>query len=85
AMTNITRHAQASEVRVRVEVKDGAIHVMVEDDGHGFDPDEVVAGRSRGLVGMGERVELLGGRLELRSAPGDGTTVQAVLPLSGDV
>lgn len=84
AMTNITRHAEPSEVRVRVEVQDGAIHVVVADDGHGFDPDEVVAGRSRGLVGMGERVELLGGRLELRSAPGEGTTVQAVLPLSGD-
>ncbi|MEM6995536.1 MAG: ATP-binding protein [Myxococcota bacterium] len=82
ALTNITRYAEATEVAVRVYFDDGAMHVVVTDDGRGFDPDDVVIGRSRGLVGMRERAELLGGRLELQSAPGQGTTVRAMLPLS---
>ncbi len=84
SMTNIARHAHASEVRVRVGYDDGSMHVTVADDGRGFDPDDVVIGRSRGLVGMRERAELLGGRLELRSAPGEGTTVHTTLPVSDD-
>ena len=50
----------------------------VRDDGIGFDPAAVV--RGRGLDGMGERLSAAGGRLEIESRPGDGTTVVAVLP-----
>jgi len=85
AMTNITRHAQASEVRVRVRRLEDKVHVTVVDDGRGFDPDDVKIGRSRGLVGMRERVELLGGTLVLESAPGQGAAVRAVLPVAPDV
>jgi len=81
AMTNISRHAQASEVRVRVTVEGAEVHVAVHDDGKGFDAGDVAIGRSRGLVGMRERVELLGGRLWLESAVGEGTTVRATLPI----
>ena len=54
------------------------MRVTVSDDGRGFDPGAMTAGF--GLTGMRERVELLGGELSLASAPGEGTTVTAVLP-----
>lgn len=85
AMTNIARHAEASEVRVRVRKLDGEVHVTVVDDGNGFDPDDVKIGRSRGLVGMRERAELLGGTLVLESAPGQGATVRAILPIAAEL
>lgn len=82
ALTNITRHARPGHVKVRVRVEDGVARVMVRDDGKGFDPAAALrAGRSRGLVGMRERAELLGGTLEIDSAPGEGTTVTAGIPL----
>lgn len=81
-LTNITRHAQPSLVTVRLRVAGGIATVRVRDDGRGFDPQAAIrAGRSRGLVGMRERAELLGGELTIDSALGEGTTVTAVIPL----
>ncbi|MCH9686655.1 MAG: sensor histidine kinase [Deltaproteobacteria bacterium] len=83
ALTNITRHARPSHVAVSVVIDSGVATVRVSDDGRGFDPAAAIrAGRSRGLVGMRERAELLGGDLQIDSAPGDGATVTAVIPLS---
>jgi signal transduction histidine kinase len=82
ALTNITRYAQPSRVEVRVRVEGGVATVRVHDDGRGFDPEAALrAGRSRGLVGMRERAELLGGELRIDSAPGEGATVTAVIPV----
>ena len=76
------RHARPGHVKVRVRAEDGVATVTVQDDGKGFDPAAALrAGRSRGLVGMRERAELLGGELRIDSAPGQGTTVTAVIPL----
>lgn len=81
-LTNITRHATPSLVAVRVVTEGGIVRVTVSDDGRGFDPEAALrAGRSRGLVGMRERAELLGGELRIDSAPGEGTTVTAEFPL----
>jgi signal transduction histidine kinase len=81
-LTNITRHAQPSHVEVRLRIEGGVATVRVRDDGRGFDPEAAIrAGRSRGLVGMRERAELLGGELRIESAPGEGATVTAVIPL----
>jgi signal transduction histidine kinase len=81
-LTNITRHAHPSHVEVRLRVEGGVATVRVRDDGRGFDPAAAIrAGRSRGLVGMRERAELLGGELSIESAPGEGATVTAVIPL----
>jgi len=83
ALTNITRHAHPSHVKVRVRAEGGVATVRVRDDGRGFDPQAALrAGRSRGLVGMHERAELLGGELRIESAPGQGTTVTAEFPLA---
>lgn len=82
ALNNVSRHAGASRCLVSVRSRDRALHVTVEDDGVGFDPSEADTGRL-GLLGMRERVELLGGRFSLRSTPGGGTRVEAVIPLGG--
>lgn len=81
SLTNVARHAGAGEVRVRLRVEDDAVRVEVHDDGRGFD---AAAARetSRGLIGMRERVELLGGTLDVSSQPGEGARVVASLPLT---
>jgi signal transduction histidine kinase len=78
ALTNVAKHAAASHVRVEVVRDNGAVDVLVEDDGRGFDPASCSDGL--GLVGMRERVQLTGGRLEIRSRPGASTRVSARLP-----
>ena len=84
-LTNVIRHAGAKVVTVKLEVTPEQVRIEVRDDGCGFDPSaalSAVAGRRRlGLAGMRERMDLLGGELEIDSAPGRGTTVVATLPL----
>ncbi|MFO0577368.1 MAG: PAS domain-containing protein [Polyangia bacterium] len=80
ALTNIAKHAAARQVSVVVTHKDGAARVIVEDDGRGFEPGQAGAGRL-GLVGMRERVTLIGGELEIESEVGRGTCLIARLPL----
>jgi signal transduction histidine kinase len=79
ALTNVARHALARHIEVTLTVQDVALEVTVTDDGVGFDVDRLRTGL--GLVGMAERAELSGGRLDIESAPGAGTTVRARFPL----
>jgi two-component system sensor histidine kinase UhpB len=85
AMTNIARHSSASEVSVIVERPDGHINLIVEDNGRGFNVDEVLRRASRdqrfGLAGMRERAELAGGELDVESAIGVGTTLFVKVPV----
>ncbi|MFO0575677.1 MAG: PAS domain S-box protein [Polyangia bacterium] len=83
SLTNIAKHAAASRVSVVVVQKDAAVTVVVEDDGRGFDPEQQAPGRL-GLVGMRERVALLGGELAVESSERRGTTIAVRLPLRGD-
>jgi PAS domain S-box-containing protein len=78
ALTNVAKHARAEHVRLRVVERNGSIEVVVQDDGVGFDPLSVDEGF--GLLGMRERVAMAGGEIDLRSAPGHGTTMRASLP-----
>jgi signal transduction histidine kinase len=80
ATNNAIKHAEPKRISVTVSRGDARVEVFVADDGKGFDP--AVAERSFGLVGMEERVTLLGGRLEIESVPGRGTEVRAELPLT---
>jgi PAS domain S-box-containing protein len=84
ALTNVVKHAGASRVWVSLQPQNGNVVLEIRDDGAGFDPaagaDEV-AGHF-GLLGMRERVEMVGGRWELRSGVGEGTLVRASLPRS---
>ncbi len=84
AMANIARHAEAETVLVQAREEGGALVVEIEDDGKGFDAGEVTrrAGRPHfGLLGIRERVELLGGKLTIDSAPGHGTRLHLAVPL----
>jgi GAF domain-containing protein/HAMP domain-containing protein len=77
ALTNVVKHSAAGHADVRASVQDGMLHVEVRDDGvGGADPD------GHGLVGLGDRLTALGGRLEIDSPAGGGTLCAATLPLS---
>jgi signal transduction histidine kinase len=80
ALTNVARHAGAGRVRVRLVATPQEVRLSVEDDGRGFDASRVPGDR-HGLVGMRERAQMLGGALEVRSSPGEGTRVEASVPL----
>jgi signal transduction histidine kinase len=79
ALTNVVKHASASQVEVSAREGDGKIEIAVRDDGEGFDPATSTGGR--GLTGMRERIELLGGEIEVSSKPGAGTEILASVPL----
>jgi signal transduction histidine kinase len=79
----VERHALAGAARLRVWTADGEVRAVVEDQGRGFDPGGEAGGF--GIVGMRERAEQLGGRLEVTSDSAAGTRVEAVLPLEGDL
>jgi signal transduction histidine kinase len=79
AITNVLRHARARNLWVRLYDAAGRLALSVRDDGAGFDVRTV---RGLGLAGMEERTALVGGSLELRAAPGQGTVVLATFPLA---
>jgi signal transduction histidine kinase len=84
ALTNVVRHARATHLCVRLRfLSDGRIGVLVVDDGVGFDKAQMLDGqpseRNVGLYGMIERTELAGGKLHIRTRPGHGVAIRAVL------
>ena len=82
ALNNAGKHAGASSVLLRLVERDRQLQLQVIDDGGGFDPEaRSVVGAGSGLGGMRERLRLYGGRLELRSSPGHGTRLRAIVPL----
>lgn len=81
ALTNVAKYAQASRVRVVLRRLDGQVEVLVEDDGKGFDIAATLASGGHGLQGMRFRIRSCGGDVSIRSSPGSGTSVRAVLPL----
>jgi signal transduction histidine kinase len=83
AMSNVARHAQAESVLIQVSESGGALHIEIEDDGRGFDPENVSQAHRRpfGLMGIRERVEILGGSVRIDSAPGKGTRIHIDVPL----
>ncbi|MFW5468568.1 sensor histidine kinase [Knoellia sp. CPCC 206435] len=78
AITNAVRHGRATQVRVRLALDDSVLRVSVQDNGVGFHPSTTMPGV--GLTSMKERAAALGGSVEVRSAPGKGTTIVATLP-----
>jgi signal transduction histidine kinase len=81
ALTNAARHAGVNTVQVRLHASAELVRVHVEDPGSGFVPEEAMRrGASTGLTGMRERAELLGGKLAVESAPGQGTRLTVELP-----
>jgi signal transduction histidine kinase/cytochrome b subunit of formate dehydrogenase len=85
AISNVARHAQASNVRVDLDFRDNNITLEVEDDGVGFDVASVLESadprREWGILGMRERASLMGGTLHITSEPSRGTRVKVTVPL----
>jgi signal transduction histidine kinase len=84
ALTNVARHAQASRVEVAIQKLPDGICMNIKDDGKSFQVDGLLdgkAGKHLGLLGMRERLEMIGGSFEVESTPGIGTTVTAKIPL----
>ena len=83
AVTNALKHAQARQIRITVEVKDGRLRMIIADDGRGFDPEVPRGGRAGhfGCIGIEERCEKLGASARWQSAPDRGTTIEIELTL----
>jgi signal transduction histidine kinase len=85
ALTNALKHSAAKEVQVRAKAAAGALEIIVQDDGRGFDPTQALArGQQHGTGNMRRRAQTIGGTLTLRSAPGHGTTISLRVSLPGE-
>ena len=83
SLTNVVKHAQASQVKVALHTLKHVVQMQIRDNGQGFSVDTKVPGRRRkhlGLLGMQERVRLVNGQFAVTSAPGQGTTVCVEIP-----
>ena len=78
ALNNVAKYAEASSVRIRLAQIEGELRFEVADDGVGFEPDSTTHGT--GLQGIADRLDALGGRFEIRTAPGAGTTLVGLVP-----
>lgn len=85
ALTNVRRHAKASEVEIRLELSEQQLELSIVDDGRGFDLQEALdraqLEKRFGLLGIQERAYLMGGSFDLESAPSQGSTLRIVLPV----
>jgi len=84
ALTNVSRHAQASRVEINIQKLAGEVSMKINDNGKSFQVEKTLNAKGRkrlGLLGMKERLDMVGGRFEIESVPGKGTTVTAQIPL----
>ncbi len=83
ALNNVVKHAQTDRAEVRLCLRDDIASLLIEDPGIGFDPTRISPGTSHlGLASMRERVQALGGKLEIESQAHAGTRVKAEVPLA---
>jgi PAS domain S-box-containing protein len=82
ALTNIARHAQATQIETTLERNDGSLLLVIKDNGNGFNVDEEKSIRSIGLIGMKERALMLQGELTIESEKGKGTVVMLKVPIA---
>jgi signal transduction histidine kinase len=83
ALNNVVKHAQTDQAEVRLRLTDGAVSLLIQDRGIGFDPNRVSSRASHlGLTGMSERVRALGGTIEIESQPEAGTRINVEVPLA---
>jgi signal transduction histidine kinase len=85
ALTNVARHAHATQIKMTLSEISGAIHMEIGDNGKSFPVEKILQAKNQlrlGLIGMKERVEMVGGKLTIKSSSGKGTTVRAEIPFS---
>ena len=83
SLTNVSRHADANKVNVILEQKDQELFLSIEDNGQGFEKENIAAKDTLGILGMKERSQMMGGNYEITSIPGKGTIVIVVIPFNG--
>lgn len=79
-LTNVARHANATQVNIRLTQEEGGLNLEIRDNGEGFSEEKLSAGRTLGILGMRERALLLGGELIISGVPGQGTVVSVRIP-----
>jgi PAS domain S-box-containing protein len=87
ALANVHKHAKATDVKVNIRKLQSSIRLEIHDNGKSFDMERVLFAKRHkrlGLLGSRERVEMVGGKFGVQSAPGQGTTISAEIPISGD-
>ena len=87
ALANVHKHAHASDVKVSIQKLRDAIRLEIHDNGKSFDLERVLFAKRHkrlGLLGSRERVEMIGGKFGVESAPGQGTAISAEIPISGE-
>jgi signal transduction histidine kinase len=82
ALTNVALHAHASSVRVLIRTDEDGLSLIVQDDGQGFEPGDLLKPQAMGVLGMRERAVQLGGTLTVAATPGKGTRLALTLPIS---
>lgn len=80
SMLNVVLHAQATQIDILLTRRGGSLVMMIEDNGIGFTPGQLLEQNRLGLFGMRERIQILGGRFQVESAPGKGTTIVVEVP-----
>jgi signal transduction histidine kinase len=80
SLLNVVLHAQASQIDILLTRRGGSLVMMIEDNGIGFYPGQLLEQNRLGLFGMRERIQILGGRFQVESAPGKGTTIVVEVP-----
>ncbi len=83
AVQNAYKHAEATNIEVKIEFKPNRVIMVIKDDGKGFNPTEKKAS-SFGLIGMKERVNMLAGQLTIRSEPEKGTAIVIAIPIRNE-
>jgi signal transduction histidine kinase len=81
SLTNVARHAEATEVKSSLTLKDHELALRIIDNGKGFDPGSISHKKTLGLLGMKERTVMMGGSYTIQSHPGSGTTVTINVPV----
>jgi signal transduction histidine kinase len=79
-LTNVARHSDATQLDVRLAKENGTVLLEVRDNGKGISEAQLSGGKALGILGMRERVSLLGGEITIRGIPGKGTTVSVRIP-----
>ena len=83
ALNNISRHAEAQKVEISALCENGSLRLVLKDDGKGFDPENIPAGHY-GILGIRERIRLVGGQMEINSSSQSGTTLILTIPLNDE-
>jgi PAS domain S-box-containing protein len=82
SLTNVARHSGATKVSVKIELKDDQLILVIADNGKGFDKQKIADKKTLGILGMQERITMIGGDYEINTVPGKGTEVRVALSLN---